>query len=89
MNILPVHIDYDDNYWVMGEQDMILHAFTQISNSRNRVKIRVIKDYQVKEEDKEDIEIFKENFRKYYASSFGTSLSEKSYKDHPYFMLKL
>ena len=39
--------------------------------------------------DKEDIEIFKENFRKYYASSFGTSLSEKSYKDHPYFMLKL
>jgi 1-acyl-sn-glycerol-3-phosphate acyltransferase len=88
-NILPVHIDYGDNYWVMGEQDMVLHAFTQMSNSRNHVKVRVISDYNVTEEDKQDIEIFKENFRKYYANGFGISLSEKSYKDHPYFKLKL
>jgi 1-acyl-sn-glycerol-3-phosphate acyltransferase len=89
-NILPVHIDYGDNYWVMGEQDMVLHAFTQISNYRNRVKVRIIPDYQVTEEDKQgDIEVFKENFRKYYANGFGISLSEKSYKDHPYFKLKL
>ena len=88
-NILPVHIDYSDNYWVMGEQDMVLHAFTQISNSKNHVKVRVIEDYVVTEEDQKDIEIFKENFRKYYANGFGISLSEKSYKDHPYFKLKL
>jgi 1-acyl-sn-glycerol-3-phosphate acyltransferase len=89
-NILPVHIDYGDNYWVMGEQDMVLHAFTQISNYRNRVKVRIIPDYQVTEEDKQgDIEVFKENFRKYYSNGFGISLSEKSYKDHPYFKLKL
>jgi len=90
MNILPVHIDYGDNYWVMGEQDMVLHAFTQISNFQNRVKVRIIPDYQVTEEDKQgDIEIFKENFRKYYANGFGISLSEKNYKDHPYFKLKM
>jgi 1-acyl-sn-glycerol-3-phosphate acyltransferase len=88
-NILPVHIDYGDNYWVMGEQDMIFHALTQMSNSRNRVKVRVIEDYQVTEEDKENIEVFKENFRKYYAKGFGISLSEKSYKEHPYFKIKL
>ena len=88
-NILPVHIDYGDNYWVMGEQDMVLHAFTQISNSRNQVKVRIIPDYVVTEEDKQNIEIFKENFRKYYANGFGISLSEKSYKNHPYFKLKL
>ena len=88
-NILPVHIDYGDNYWVMGEQDMIFHAFTQMSNSRNQVKVRVIQDYVVTEEDKQDVEIFKENFRKYYANGFGISLSEKSYKEHPYFKLKL
>ncbi len=88
-NILPVHIDYGDNYWVNGEQDMVLHAFTQISNSKNSVKVRVLKDYQITEEDKKDIEVFKENFRKYYADGFDISLSEKSYKDHPYFKLKL
>lgn len=88
-NILPVHIDYGENYWVMGEQDMMYHAFTQMSNSQNRVKVRVIEDYKVTEEDKKDVEIFKENFRKFYANGFGISLSEKSYKDHPYFKLKL
>ena len=88
-NILPIHIDYDDNYWVMGEQDMVFHAFTQMSNSKNKVKVRVLKDYQVTEEDKKDIEVFKNNFRKYYADGFGISLSEKSYKEHPYFKLKI
>ena len=89
MNILPVHIDYGENYWVMGEQDMVLHAFTQMSNSRNNVKVRVIQDYHVTEEDKNDIELFKENFRKYYTNGFGINISEKSYKDHPYFKLKI
>ena len=88
-NILPVHIDYGENYWVMGEQDMVIHAFTQISNTQNHVKVRVIEDYVVTEEDKQDIEIFKENFRKYYTNGFGIRLSEKSYKDHPYFKLKI
>lgn len=88
-NILPVHIDYGDNYWVMGEQDMVFHAFTQMSNSRNQVKVRVIPDYQVTDEDKNDIEIFKDNFSKYYADGFSIRLSEKSYKEHPYFKLKL
>ena len=88
-NILPVHIDYGNNYWVMGEQDMIFHAFTQMSNSRNYVKVRVIPDYKVTEDDKENIEVFKENFRKYYVNGFGINLSEKSYKEHPYFKLKL
>jgi 1-acyl-sn-glycerol-3-phosphate acyltransferase len=88
-NILPIHIDYGDNYWVMGEQDMVFHALTQMSNSRNYVKVRVIEDYVVTEEDKKDIDIFKENFRKYYIDGFGIRLSDKSYKDHPYFKLKL
>jgi 1-acyl-sn-glycerol-3-phosphate acyltransferase len=88
-NILPVHIDYGNNYWVMGEQDMIFHAFTQMSNSRNYVKVSVIPDYKVTEDDKENIEVFKENFRKYYVNGFDINLSEKSYKEHPYFKLKL
>jgi 1-acyl-sn-glycerol-3-phosphate acyltransferase len=88
-NILPVHIDYSDNYWVMGEQDMVFHALTQMSNSKNQVKVRVIPDYKVTEDDKKNIEVFKENFRKYYVNGFGISLSEKSYKEHPYFKLKI
>ena len=68
---------------------MIFHAFTQMSNSRNYVKVRVIPDYKVTEDDKENIEVFKENFRKYYVNGFGINLSEKSYKEHPYFKLKL
>jgi len=88
-NILPVHIDYGDNYWVMGEQDMILHAFTQMSNYNNHVKVRIIPDYHITEEDKQDIEIFKENFRKYYVNGFNIKLSDKIYKEHPYFKLKL
>jgi hypothetical protein len=68
---------------------MIFHAFTQMSNSKNQVKVRVIKDYQITEDDKANIEIFKENFRKYYANGFNINLSEKSYKEHPYFKLKM
>lgn len=88
-DILPIHIDYGNNNWVMGEQDMVFHAFTQMSNFKNQVKVRVLPDYKISEDDKKDIEVFKENFRKYYANGFGISLSEKSYKEHPYFMLKL
>ena len=43
---------------------MVLHAMTQISNYRNSVKVRIIPDYKITENDKKDIEIFKENFRK-------------------------
>lgn len=89
MEILPIHIDYGKNYWVMGEQDMVLHAMTQISNHRNRVTVRALPSYKPTNSDKNDIELFKENFRKYYGHGFGVSLSEKSYKDHPYFRLKL
>jgi len=89
LDILPVHIDYGNNYWVMGEQDMVLHAMTQITNYRNSVKVRVIPDYKITENDKKDIEIFKENFRKYYSDGFNVKLSEKTYKDHPYFKLKI
>jgi hypothetical protein len=60
-----------------------------MSNSRNSVKVRVIQEYKVTEEDKKDIEVFKENFRNYYANGFGIVLSEKNYKNHPYFKLKL
>lgn len=88
MDILPVNIDYDKTYWVMGEQDMIMHAFSQISNFKNKVKVRILPPYKVSTEDKTDIEVFKENFRKYYANGFNVKLSEKSYKDHPYYKLK-
>jgi len=88
-DILPIHIDYGKNYWVMGEQDMVLHAMTQISNKRNKVTVRAIPNYKPSQQDKNDIEQFKENFRQYYSEGFGVGLSGKSYKDHPYFKLKL
>lgn len=89
MKILPIHVDYGKNYWVMGEQDMVMHAMTQICNRNNNVTIRVGKEYCPTEEDKKDVELFKENFRKYYAEIFNVKLSDKSYKDHPYFKMKL
>lgn len=88
MDILPVHIDYGKNYWVMGEQDMLLHAFTQISNFRNEVNVKILNPYKATPDDKKNIEGFKENFRQYYAEGFKVNLSEKSYKDHPYYKLK-
>lgn len=90
LNILPIHIEYEkDKNWVMGEQDMIHHILWQISQGTNKVKIKVAEEYKITEEDKGDIEIFKENFRKYYAKEFGVKLSEKSYKDHPYYKHKI
>lgn len=88
MDILPVHIDYDKNYWVMGEQDMIMHAFSQISNYKNKVNVKILAPYKVTPSDKKNIEEFKENFRKYYSTGFNVNLSEKSYKEHPYYKLK-
>ena len=88
-DILPVHIDYGENYWVMGEQDMLLHAFTQISNFKNNVKVKIGIPYKITHNDKKNIEGFKENFRKHYANIFNVKLSEKNYKDHPFYKLKL
>jgi len=90
LKILPIHIEYENNnHWINGEQDMINHMLTQISNRKNGVKVRAGNEYIPSEEDKKDIELFKENFRKKYAENFNIKLSEKSYKDHPYFKLKL
>jgi len=87
-DILPVHISYGNTFFVNGEQDMLQHFLWQSSLLENKVKIRVLKDYSIKEEDKKDIEIFKENFRIYYARGFGIKLSRYSYLDHPYLNLK-
>ncbi len=91
LKILPLHIDYDEeNCWVMGQNDMFQHAMVQISNKNNKATIRAIEEYIPTEEEKSgDIEIFKENFRKYYAKGFDVKLSNLGYKDHPYYKLKI
>lgn len=90
LNILPIHIDYDnDAYYVAGEQDMLRHILHHCSIKKKNVYLRALEEYSLSEEDKTgDIEVFKENFRRYYAKGFGIKLSRKSYKDHPYYNLK-
>jgi len=89
MTILPIHIKYNDNeYFINGEHDMCNHILNHISQSRNTYEVRALKEYELSDEEKTgDIEIFKENFRKYYAKGFNLKLSQKTYKDHPYFKL--
>ena len=88
--ILPIHIEYEEqNNWVMGEQDMIQHFFRQLSNFKNKVKVRVLDEYEPNEEEKNDLEKFKENFREYYSKNLGLIKSEKSYQDHTFYKLKL
>lgn len=91
LKILPLHIEYEsENCWVMGENDMIHHAMFQISKKKNTATISALTEYiPTEEEIKGDIEIFKENFRKYYAKGFGIKLSNLGYKDHPYYKLKI
>jgi len=89
-DILSVHISYpNNNHWVAGEQDMVEDICIQCSNKKNYAKIRALPDYHISEEEKKDIELLKENYRIYYAKGFGIKLSNKSYKDHPYYKLKL
>ncbi len=90
MNILPIHIDYDnDAYYVAGEQDMIRHILHYSAIRRKNVYVRALDEYILSEEDKTgDIEVFKENFRKYYAKGFGIKLSRKNYLDQPYYKMK-
>lgn len=88
-NILPIFIDYPDkNYWVMGENDMVMHAMCLLANRRNRILLRACPEYVVEEKDN-DVEQFNENFRKYYAQEFNIKLSKKSYKDHPFYKQKI
>jgi len=89
-NILPIYVDYPEkDYWIMGEHDMMIHAMCLASNRTNKVSVKALPDYELVNEDMEgDIEIFKENFRRYYAKGFGVKLSQKSYKDHPFYKIK-
>ena len=88
--ILPIHIEYEEhNNWVMGEQDMIQHFLQQLANFKNKVKVRVLNEYDPNEEDKNDIEKFKENFRDYYIKNLNLIKSKKSYQDHTFYKLKL
>jgi 1-acyl-sn-glycerol-3-phosphate acyltransferase len=89
MNILPIHISYSNNeYFVNGENDMVYHILNHLSNRKNKFTLRALKEYEISEEEKNgSIEDFKENFRKYYADGFNLKLSNKNYKDHPYFKL--
>jgi len=89
LKILPVHINYENSkFWVNGEQDMLSHIINHISSRRNKLEVKVLPEYIPSEEEKSNIELFKENFRKYYAKGTGIKLSKKDYKDHPYFKLK-
>jgi 1-acyl-sn-glycerol-3-phosphate acyltransferase len=89
LKILSVHVNYYDKFWVMGEQDMNAHIINTMSSFRNKVSVRVLPDYIPSEDEKKDIDLFRENYRKYYASGFGLKLSNKSYKDHPYYRHKM
>jgi hypothetical protein len=73
----------------MGEQDMNAHIINTMSSFRNKVSVRVLPDYIPSEDEKKDIDLFRENYRKYYASGFGLKLSNKGYKDHPYYRHKM
>lgn len=87
MNILPVYISYgNENYWVNGEQDMTYHILSHVSNRRNTVKVRVLPEYVISDDQKNgDIQDLIENFRNYYAKGFNIKLSNLCYKDHPYY----
>lgn len=89
LNILPIHISYQNNeYFITGEHDMLHHMLNHISNKKNSFTVRVLKEYEISEEEKNgDIEIFKENFRKYYINGFNLKSSNKCYKNHPYYKL--
>ena len=89
LKILSVHVNYYDKFWVMGEQDMNAHIINTMSSFRNKVSVRVLPEYIPSEDEKKDIDLFRENYRKYYASGFGLKLSNKSYKDHPYYRHKM
>jgi len=91
LDILPIHINYDDNkHWVKGENDMMSHLLSLLSNRNNKVTVRAIPDYILSNEEKTcDIEILKENFRKYYAKGFDIKLSNKSYKEHTFYRFKV
>ena len=82
--VLEINVDDDQ------VEDRIDEALSYYHDYHFDGTQKVYLAHQVTEEDKQgDIEVFKENFRKYYANGFGISLSDKSYKDHPYFKLKI
>ena len=87
--ILSLHVNYYDKYWIMGEQDMNAHIVNTMSTFKNKVSVRVLPEYTPTNDEKKDIDLFRENYRKYYASGFKLKLSNKSYKDHPYYRHKL
>jgi hypothetical protein len=87
--ILSLHVNYYDKYWIMGEQDMYAHIVNTMSTFKNKVSVRVLPEYTPTNDEKKDIDLFRENYRKYYANGFKLKLSNKSYKDHPYYRHKL
>jgi 1-acyl-sn-glycerol-3-phosphate acyltransferase len=89
VKILPVFIKYRKEYeWTRGMQNTKSHMIKIINNKENNVSIKIGNIYNPIDEEKSNPEEFAENFRKYYANEFNVKLSEKSYKDHPYYSKK-
>jgi 1-acyl-sn-glycerol-3-phosphate acyltransferase len=84
--VLPIFIKYRKEYeWTRGMQNTKSHMIKIINNKENNVSIKIGNIYIPNEKDKNNADEFAENFRKYYANEFNVKLSDKSYKDHPYY----
>jgi 1-acyl-sn-glycerol-3-phosphate acyltransferase len=89
VKILPVFIKYRKEYeWTRGMQNTKSHMIKIINNKENNVTIKIGNIYNPNNNEINNAEEYAENFRKYYANEFNVKLSNKSYKDHPYYLKK-
>jgi 1-acyl-sn-glycerol-3-phosphate acyltransferase len=89
VKVLPVFIKYRKEYeWTRGMQNTKAHMIKIINNKENNVTIKIGDIYNPNDNEKNNPDDFAENFRKYYANEFNVKLSDKSYKDHPYYSKK-
>ena len=87
--ILPVHINYnEENIWINGQDNMLVHYLWQLCQKTNNVDVRVGKIYEPSKDEQNDVDIFIKNFSDYYSKTFGVSLSDKEFRDHPYLFPK-
>ena len=88
-SICPVHVSYENDLnWIMGSDNIMSHLIYQLSKPKNELKIKVLNDYNPNEEEKNNIDLFIENFREYYVKNTGIKMSNLSYANHPFYERK-
>jgi 1-acyl-sn-glycerol-3-phosphate acyltransferase len=86
VKIMPVFIKYRKEYeWTRGLQNTKSHMIKIINNKENNVSIKIGNIYTPNNQEIANPDQYCENFRQYYSKEFKVPLSDKSYKDHPYY----